>query len=267
MRKPPDSIRTAGLALGGGAARGWAHIGVIRALAEKNIRITHVAGTSIGAFVGAFFATGTLAGLTEAVLQLTRKQVLAYVASLPSRTGLLKGHHVTSFLEDHLSTTTLEECAIPLATVATDLRSGREVTLSTGNIVEAVRASIAVPGVFTPISRDNALLVDGGLVNPVPVSTVRAMGAGQVIAVDLNPVIRKRDHPLVEGERPNMLEIIGASAQIIQASLTRTRLAADPPEVLICPDLAHISYQDFHRGEEIIELGYRAAMDALGQAG
>ncbi len=255
--------RSAGLALGGGAARGWAHIGVLRALAENNIRITHVAGTSIGAFVGAFFATNSLDTLMAGVLRLTRKQVLAYVASLPSRTGLLKGQHITAFLEEHLGSLTIEQCTVPLATVATDIRTGQEVTLARGNIVEAVRASIAVPGIFTPLRREAALLVDGGLVNPVPVSTVRTMGAGQVIAVDLNPVVRQNGLPLLTTEQPNMLEIIGASAQIIQASLTRTRLATDPPDLLICPDLAHISYQDFNRGEEIIELGYQAAMAAL----
>ena len=259
----PLKMRTAGLALGGGAARGWAHIGVIRALAEKNVRITHVAGTSIGAFVGAFFATDALDTLMASVLRLTRKQVLSFVASLPSRTGLLKGHHITSFLEQHLGAATLEDCSIPLATVATDLRTAQEVTLTRGNIVEAVRASIAVPGVFTPIFRDTFLLVDGGLVNPVPVSTVRAMGADRVIAVDLNPVIREGGLSLLQDEQPNMLEILGASAQIIEASLTRTRLAADPPDLLICPDLAHISYQEFHRGREIIDLGYQAAMAAL----
>ncbi len=264
MTEPPET-RSAGLALGGGAARGWAHIGVIRALAEHDIRISHVAGTSIGAFVGAFFAANRLDILMASVLRLTRKDVLAYVASLPSRTGLLKGHHITSFLKQHLGETTLEQCAIPLATVATDLRTGREITLDSGDIVEAVRASIAVPGIFTPLDRKGALLVDGGLVNPVPVSTVRAMGAGRVIAVDLNPVIRRNGRLLLRGEQPNMLEILGASAQIIEASLTRTRLASDPPDLLVCPDVAHISYQDFNRGQEIIDLGFRAAMAALAE--
>jgi len=255
-------IRSAGLALGGGAARGWAHIGVILALADKNIRISHVAGTSIGAFVGAFYATGGLDTLLQNVLALDWKQGLGYFASVPSKAGVLTGRKITAFLDTHLGDGILEDTAIPLCTVATDLRTGKEITLDRGSISDAVRASIAVPGIFPPLQKENFLLVDGGLINPVPVSTVRKMGASQVIAVDLNAMA---GGPLVKAEQPNLLETIGASINIIEAGLTENRLAVDPPDLLIRPDLSHISPLDFNRGKESIQLGYEAAVNSLEQ--
>ena len=256
-------MQTTGLALGGGAARGWAHIGVIRALAEKNIQITHIAGTSIGAFVGAFVATGTLDVLERELQVFDWKHGLSYFASVPSKTGMLNGRKIEEFLDQHLGVGTLDKTSIPLATVAVDLRSGREITFSTGNIIEAVRASIAVPGIFTPVKKDGLVLADGGLVNPVPVSTVRRMGAEHVIAVDLNRVSIAADASMLKDNDPNLLEIIGASANIIQAGLTKSRLAVDPPDILIRPPLAHITFLDFNRGKESVELGYRAAMESL----
>ena len=260
-----SNIQSAGLALGGGAARGWAHIGVILALAEKNIRITHIAGTSIGAFVGAFYATNGLDILLKNVMHLDWRHGVGYFASVPSKTGMINGRKITEFLRKHLNATTLAETSIPLCTVATDLRTGAEVTLSRGSIVDAVRASIAIPGIFTPVQKEDFLLVDGGLVNPVPVSTLRKMGAERTIAVDLNGIPADSDVPLLETERPNMLEIIGVSANIIEAGLTQKRLTEDPPDLLIRPDLAHVSYLDFNKGEELIRLGYEAAIHALMQ--
>jgi NTE family protein len=259
-----SDFQSAGLALGGGGARGWAHIGVLLALAEKDIHITHIAGTSIGAFVGAFYATGSFDVLRENVVHFNWKQGLGYFASVPSKEGILNGHTITKFLEEHLGEAFLEDTPIPLCTVATDLRTGKEVTMRKGSITEAVRASIAVPGIFTPVQKENSLLVDGGLVNPVPVSTVRGMGAEQVIAVDLNMLSTGPDTPmLIEEGQPNLLEIVGASANIIEAGLTENRFAADPPDLLIRPDLTHISYLDFSKGKESIRLGYEAAIQAL----
>lgn len=259
-------IRSAGLALGGGGARGWAHIGVLRALAEKNISITHVAGTSIGAFIGAFYATGRLDVLQENFSQFNWKQGLGYFASLPSKEGILSGRKIEEFLKEHLGETSLEDTSIPLCTVATDLRTGQEITLKEGDISEAIRASIAVPGIFTPVQKGQSLLVDGGLINPVPVSTVRGMGAEQVIAIDLNMVpADPKCTLLIEDNQLNVLEIIGASASIIEAGLTENRFADDPPDLLIRPDLRRISYMDFSKSEESIRLGYEAAIHVLSQ--
>ena len=256
-----------GLALGGGAARGWAHIGVIRALREKNIRITHIAGTSIGAFVGAFVATDRLDDLEREILDFDWKQGLGYFASVPSRTGMLNGRRITEFLGAHLGPANIEDTGIPLRTVATDLCNGDEVVLARGGLVEAVRASIAVPGIFTPVVHDGRLLVDGGLINPVPVNVVRQMGARHVVAVDLNRVSSNPDTPILKSKDPNVLEIIGASANIIEAGLTRSRLAVDPPDVLVRPRLEHISFLEFNRGEEALRAGYEAAMRALAERG
>lgn len=257
-------IRSAGLALGGGGARGWAHIGVLLALTEKNIRITHIAGTSIGAFVGAFYATENLDVLRKNFAHFNWKQGLGYFASVPSKEGILSGRKISEFLEEHMGETSLEDTPIPLCTVATDLRIGQEITLKKGNITEAVRASIAVPGIFTPVQKGNSLLVDGGLINPVPVSTVREMGAELVIAVDLNMLPTGPDTPLLFGDKqPNALEIIGASANIIEAGLTENRFAADPPDLLIRPDLTYVSYLDFSKGEECIQSGYDATISSL----
>jgi NTE family protein len=256
-----------GLALGGGAARGWAHIGVIRALREKNIRITHIAGTSIGAFVGAFVATGRLDDLEREILDFDWKHGLGYFASVPSRTGMLNGRGITEFLREHLGPSNIEDTAVPLQTVATDLRNGDEVVLARGSLVEAVRASIAVPGIFTPVVHDGRLLVDGGLINPVPVNIVRRMGARHVVAVDLNRVSSDPDTPILRSKDPNVLEIIGASANIIEAGLTRSRLVVDPPDVLVRPRLEHISFIEFNRGGEALQAGYEAAMQALADQG
>lgn len=258
-------MRSAGLALGGGAARGWAHVGVILALVEKKIHITHVAGTSIGAFVGAFIATGTLDVLQKKISTFDWKKGLGYFASLPAKNGMLRGRKITDFLTAHLGVQNMEDASIPLCTVATDLRTGREKTFCRGSIIEAVRASIAVPGIFTPVEKDGLLLVDGGLVNPVPVSTVRRMDAENVIAVDLNKVSMNPLFPVLGEKEPNLLEIIGASANIIEAELTKSRLAVDPPDILIRPDLAHISYLNFSRGDEIVQLGYEATVNSLAE--
>ena len=260
-------VTETGLALGGGAARGWAHIGVIRALQEKNIRITHIAGTSIGAFVGAFAATGRLDDLEREILAFDWKQGLGYFASVPSRTGMLNGRRITDFLGEHLGLVNLDGTQIPLRTVATDLRNGDEVVLARGDLVRAVRASIAVPGIFTPVEHAGRLLVDGGLINPVPVNVVRQMGARHVVAVDLNRVSSDPERPILTSEEPNVLEIIGASANIIEAGLTRSRLKVDPPDVLVRPRLEHVSFFEFNRGEEALRIGYEAAMQALEKSG
>ena len=187
--------RKIGLALGGGAARGWAHIGVLQALAELGVPVHAVAGTSMGALVGGFFAASRLSALTALALQLDWKQALYFFVE-PSwlRAGLVDGKKIVAFVRKHVEITAIEALALPFSAVATDLLTGREVVLADGDLIEAIRASIAIPGMFTPVPRAEALLADGGLVNPLPISVVRAMGVDAVIAVDLNL------HPLA-GER------------------------------------------------------------------
>ncbi len=296
-----------GLALGGGAARGWAHLGVLRALKKKGIEVDYIAGTSIGSLVGAFMAAGHVEQLEDLALHLDWKQMLYYFfeVSFP-RGGLVDGRRIVESVRRHMKKTRFQDLDIPLSAVATDVMTGQEVALREGDLVESVRASIAIPGIFTPVRRGEALLVDGGLVNPLPVSVVRQMGADWVIAVDLNhdvmlqrgrrkpppalkkqapdlwktnPVLRElarraqkldlsfldkaRDWWTGSDNRLNILDVLGNSILIAEAQITSARLKAEPAEVLIRPAVGHISFMEFYRAEETMELGYRAAMAQL----
>jgi NTE family protein len=182
-----------GLALGSGSARGWSHIGVIRALEEAGIKIDFVAGTSIGAFVGAFYSSGNLDYMEAFALQMDWKAIISFFDVGFPRKGLLDGEKIYQLVSKEILTENIEETEIPFRTVATNLMTGKDFIFKTGSIVDAVRASISIPGIFTPFKKDNYNLVDGGLINPVPVDVVRNMGADIVIAVDLN-------HDLVENQ-------------------------------------------------------------------
>ena len=175
-----------GLALGSGSARGWAHIGVVRALSEAGIHIDYIAGTSIGSVVGAVYASGNIETLEEVVLQLDWKQIAYFFDVVLPKSGLIDGKKLSAFVRSHINRINIEDLPIPLCAVSTDLATGDEVLIQSGDIIDAVRASISVPGIFTPVKKNGSFLVDGGLVNPVPVSVARQMGADFVIAVDLN---------------------------------------------------------------------------------
>ena len=174
-----------GLALGSGSARGCAHIGVIKALEEAQIDVDCVAGTSMGALVGAIYVTGALDELEAFMLGLDWKKIVSYFDVVFPRTGLLDGEKVYGLVARHVSTTRIEEARIPFCAIASNLATGQEVRIQSGNVVDAVRASISLPGIFTPFESQGRYYVDGGMVNPVPVSAARAMGADLVIAVDL----------------------------------------------------------------------------------
>lgn len=282
-----------GLVLGSGSARGWAHVGVIRALEEAGIRPDLVCGTSIGALVGAAYASGELDRFEEWLVGLGVADVVSLMdVSLTG--GLLKGDRLMDFIQRNFVDHSLDQLDMPFAAVATALHTGAEVWLRQGSTIEAVRASIALPGVFTPVVIDGAMLVDGGLVNPVPVSLARAMGAEIVIAVDLNSDIIGRhlreaavaEEPagpvadwfrrihgnllaLVpslspEGSRlPSLLDVLASGINIMQVRITRSRMAGDPPDVVVAPHLAHLGLMDFHRAQEAIDMG-RKAVEAVG---
>ncbi|HVK55795.1 MAG TPA: patatin-like phospholipase family protein [Burkholderiales bacterium] len=174
-----------GLALGGGSARGWAHIGVIRALEEAGIKPDLVCGTSMGALVGAVYANGDIEWLEEWVTKLSWRTVVRML-DLRLLGGILGGTKLIDFLGARFGDKTITQLNLPFAAVATELDSGREIWLQDGLVTSAVRASIAIPGIFTPVEQNGVWLADGGLANPVPVSLARAMRADIVIAVDLN---------------------------------------------------------------------------------
>jgi NTE family protein len=281
-----------GLALGGGAARGWAHVGVIRALEEAGIRPDLVCGTSIGALVGAAYAAGEIDHFEQWVLGMGIKEVVSFL-DVRLNGGVLKGEKLMEFYRTNFVDLPIEELAMPFGAVATSLHNGAEVWLRSGSTVDAIRASIALPGLLSPVLLEEHILVDGGLVNPVPVSLARAMGADIVIAVDLNSDILGRHlrddippeptsqmgewiqklqdnfSPLRSLSSPNdpklpsMLDVVTSSINIMQVRITRSRMAGDPPDVTISPQLSHLGLLEFHRGKEAIEVGKRA-VEAVG---
>jgi NTE family protein len=257
-----------GLALGSGSARGWAHIGAIRALEKAGIRPDIVCGTSIGAMVGAAYAAGELERLESWVRTLGVGDIVGFM-DVGLTGGVLKGDRLVGFFRRHVADRPIEALAVPFAAVATSLRNGAEVWLRSGSMLDAVRASIALPGIFVPVRWQGALLVDGGLVNPVPVSLARALGADVVIAVDLGSDVlgrRFRATPKAEAPAgavqelpmPSVLDVLSTSLDIIQVRIARSRLAGEPPDVVIAPRLAHLRLLDFHRAKEAIEEGERA---------
>lgn len=176
-----------GLALGSGGARGWAHVGVLEVLEEKGVAVDMVAGVSMGAVVGAFFAAGRMAPLRELAVNIDWNRLRQFFWEISlSRSGLTDGKRLLEETAKLLEASTFEELVVPLRTVATDLANGGEVVLAAGDLLQALRASISIPGLFSPVRLDGRLLVDGGLVNPVPINVARAMGAQVVIAVDVS---------------------------------------------------------------------------------
>jgi NTE family protein len=209
--------RRVGLALGGGGARGWAHIGVINAVRDAGLDVHCVAGTSMGALVGAAFASGKLDALHQVALDLEWRRVLHYFfeLSLP-RTGLIDGSRIVEFVREHVLPTEISELPVPFAAVATDVLTGEEVVIREGPVTDAVRASVAIPGMFTPFVREDHVLVDGGLVNPLPVSVARSLGAEFVIAVDIT-----REPQPAHASRQTAGEPLTGQAEFVRNERTR----------------------------------------------
>jgi len=254
-----------GIALGAGSARGWAHIGVLGALIDAGIKPDVVCGTSIGALVGAVYAGDHLADLEEWVAALTWRKVVGFF-DVSFGSGLLKGEKLFGFLRGGLLDKRIEDLNRPFAAVATDLANGREIWLREGLVADAVRASIAMPGLFTPQLHEERLLVDGALVNPVPVSLARAMNAEFVIAVDLSSSIVGRyvkDAAMRKTKLPSMVEVMTGSLNIMSVRITRSRLAGEPAEAIIHPRLGNIGLLEYHRGAEAIAEGRAAAELAI----
>ncbi len=287
-----------GLALGGGVARGWAHIGAIRALIEADIEPDIISGTSIGALVGAAYLSGNLDTIEDWARSLNKRRLLSYMDIRWGGAGLLRGDRLAKVLNHYLGDINIEDMERKFAAVACDLRTGYEVWLQNGPLVPALRASYALPGAFEPIRIDNRYMIDGALVNPVPVSTCRALGAHIVIAVSLNgdafgPIGSSHDMDFDDKEdktmepfelagqslnkmRPDRLllksllggtksdgnlklgSVMMGTLNIVMDRIARSRLAGDPPDVFVAPRIGHIGMTEFSRADELIERGYRA---------
>jgi NTE family protein len=272
------------LALGGGAARGWAHIGVLRALDEARIPIDMIAGTSIGALVGGCYLAGKLDELEEFARGLTKRRIFGLLDFHLGGSGLFSGIKLTAKLREHMNGLTFADLPKPFVCVAAEIRTGHEIWLSSGSLITAMRASYALPGVFEPVTANKRVLVDGALVNPVPVSVCRAYEQPLVVAVNLHydlfgraAVIRhsagdllvEKDAPQPTRteaqirEREAKLGITGVMVEafnIIQDRISRARLAGDPPDMSLQPKLGHIGLTEFHRADEAIRLGYEATV-------
>jgi NTE family protein len=285
-REKSASVRI-GLALGSGSSRGWAHIGVIKALAEIGIEPDIICGCSIGALVGAAYAAGNLDHLEQWALSLTRLEIARYFEINLSLNGFVDTGRLHSFLVKHVCNEqeTIENLKKTYAAVSTELATGREKWFTSGPVIEAVWASISLPGLFPPMQSKGRWLVDGGLVNPVPVSLCRAMGADIVIAVNLNgDIVRKNISPkpkksdsdsmidifaetvkkysanIFAGKQqrnapPDLFNALASSINIMQDKITRSRMAGDPPDILLTPKLSHIGLLEFYRAAEAIQEG------------
>lgn len=298
--KPHNGQPGIGLALGGGLARGFAHIGVIKTLNRNGIFPTLITGTSIGSVVGACYLAGKMEALEEWALSLTRYKVFSYLDFRVRSAGLIGGTRLRAMLEEHFKDMTFADLPYPLICIATDLATGHEIWMRKGNLLEAMIASFALPGVFPPVKYDGRFLVDGALVNPCPVSPCQAMGARMTIAVDLNAdLIGKATKPGTayqtitgfdlfnsddvspetqknfnasslsrrlfrrEENNPSLFGVMVSALSIIQDRLTRSRLAGEPPDVHIRPTTGHIGLLEFEKGKELIRLGEEAAERAM----
>src|ERR1700682_5739112 len=290
-----------GLALGGGAARGFAHIGIVRTLIAHGIVPNVVVGTSIGAVVGGAYASGHLDTLEAWARSLQPRNILGYLDIRLNGSGLIGGDQLAGQVEAAIGPTLIEDLPVKFATVATEVRTGHEIWLTHGRVVEAMRASYALPGIFAPVLVGDRWLVDGALVNPVPVSAARAFGAEIVIAANLSSDVFTHSTTIYEhgapadapeaviepvppkrgfgklfspertmkreffggGGRPGISSVMVDAFNIMQDRITRARLAGDPPDLLISPRVGQIGWFDFHCADDLIAYGARAAAPAI----
>lgn len=287
----PEKLKV-GLALGSGSSRGWAHIGIINSLAELGVHPDIICGTSVGAMVGAAYANGNLQKLEDWALSVTKLDVARFLTFNTSLTGFVNKERFNHFLNENVASdkTLIEKLPKAYAAISTDLETGSEVWFTNGLLIQAVWASMALPGLFPAIRHNNRWLVDGGLVNPVPVSVCRALGADIVIAVNLNSdilgkhivrhhqEIQKNNHSyagkfseLVKEytnitlfnqkdveQPPSLLDAIASSINITQDRITRSRMAGDPPDIMLSPKLSEIGMLELYRAKEAIAEGKKS---------
>lgn len=296
---PQNGIPGIGIALGGGMARGFAHIGVLNTLNKHGIFPSIVSGTSIGAVVGASYLAGKLNEFEKWSTSLNRMKILSYLDFRVRSAGLIGGKRLMATLHQHFKDMDVEDLPHPFITIASDLVTGHEVWIRKGNLIEAIVASFALPGVFPPVERNGRFLIDGALVNPCPVSACQAMGARMTIAVDLHAdligkatkpgqnyqtvagfdLFDDKDVPKEEQDKisnsltrrlfrredssPSLFGVMISSLGIIQDRLTRSRMAGDPPDVHVKPHIGHIGLLEFEKAQELIAAGEAAALRVM----
>jgi NTE family protein len=294
LRPSPTSKLRIGVALGSGIARGWAHIGVRKALERAGIEPDIVCGTSTGALVGGAYAAGCLTRLESWARELTKAGLTRFLDFQLGHGGLIGSRRIVGAFNDGPAETLIENLPKRFACVSTDLDTGHEVWLQQGNLLEAIRALCALPGVISPITIDGQRLLDGAIVDPVPVSACRAFGATYVIAVNLNADVSEPNglasaDELDAGEErailnrvgnlpradlvrhlfsrwngaPSILGVMGRTLNIVQDRIGRSRLAGDPPDVIIAPKLGSIGILQLERAQEVIGAGEAAVDSAL----
>ena len=262
------------LALGGGAGLGWTHIGVLHALKARGVTVDAVSGTSIGALAAVCFAADRLNVLEDMARSVKFTQILRFLDIDPRRGSVLGGRTVNNRLRLHFGHDHIENLFIPCAVVAADLVTGEEVSITTGRIVEAVKASIAIPGVFPPVRVGDRILIDGGVVTPVPVRAVRALSRSPVLAINLNgDYLRRSAAGLPPGKRlMTPLRVGRAGLSLMMTQIARQSLLLDPPDLELAPAIGHVDVRNFTRANELIDIGAAtveanwAAIEALGTA-
>ena len=295
---PPGQAPQIGLALGGGVARGWAHIGAVQRLDELGVKPDIVCGTSVGALVGGFWRAGALGELETWARALTKRRMLTYFDLMLNGSGLMGGKRLEKTMRTFLKDTRIENLDRRFVAVTTEMTTGHEAWLMEGDLADAIEAAYALPGVFPPRNINGRWLIDGALVNPLPVSVCRAFGARLVIAVGLHAdafgrasVMRKEKYEVdptddlaaFQGQKkfsvgqnrllrslfqpsdlsPGLGSVMLASFNIIMDRMTRSRLAGDPPDVLVLPKVGHVPLLDFDKADELIAIGRDAIDDAM----
>ena len=250
-----------GIALGGGSARGYAHIGVLKAIDELQIPIHFISGTSIGSFIGALYASGNLNRFEEQIEGKNNfiRDVIFKLDPTYPKLAVMNGNEVVKAFKKLTDITTFEELDIPLTTVATDIVNNQKIECSSGDLINAIKASIAIPGVLRPTYIDDKLCVDGGLIDPVPLESVIKMGADYTIAVNLYGLesSEKKD------EKYNIVDIVDRSAKIILNNITHLSFKQNEPDFLIEPPIDQFKGWDFHKARELIDIGYEEGKKSL----
>ena len=252
-----------GIALGGGAARGYAHVGVLKAIDELDIKIDFISGTSIGSFIGAIYASGNIKKFENEILDKRSfmRDVLFKLDPIFPKLSVMNGNEIIKVFKKITDITTFEELNVPLTTVSTDIINNKKIESNSGDLIHAIKASIAIPGVLKPIKIGNELCVDGGLIDPVPLESIIDMGADKTIAVNLYGLKsnKKQEH------KYNIIDIIDRSAKVILNNVTHLSFKNGLPDLLIEPPIDQYKGWDFHKSKELIDLGYEEATIKLKQ--